>query len=95
MSSSSSRTAFCHTVQIQINTTQVGNGDVVNIQKSSIECDPMIQSAVKKQVDERRVPLTRSVTLLCCSNSLLANCRMSFLVAGSGMPRVVRNDVLR
>jgi hypothetical protein len=54
----------------------------------------MIQSAVKAQTDEVQMALTRSVTLLCCSNSLLANCRMSVLVAVSGMPGVVSIDEL-
>jgi hypothetical protein len=34
--------------------------------------------------------LTRSVTLRCCSNSVLANCRMSFRAPSSGMFAVLR-----
>jgi hypothetical protein len=34
--------------------------------------------------------LTRSVTLRCCSNSALANCRMSFRAPSSGMFAVLR-----
>lgn len=40
---------------MQISVTQVGNGNVVGIQKSNIGCDSAIQSAVKTRASECRV----------------------------------------